>query len=81
MPVFESVTIPAWMWLLVYPAVIGVLFLVWLLTRGQSSEIHLKGFGVELIMRENRLKTVAIVQVNPDAKGVVTIAEEVQQKV
>lgn len=59
-------TAPWWVVLLVYPCITLVLFAVWLLTRGSKTEIVMKGFGVELTLREDRLRTAAVITVDQD---------------
>lgn len=57
---------PWWVALLVYPCIVFVLFAAWLLTRGSKTEVVMKGFGVELTLREDRLRAAAVPKVDQD---------------
>lgn len=45
--------VPVWVYLLAYPLIVGVLFGVWLIRRGTTSSIHVRGFGVEITLSES----------------------------
>lgn len=53
-------TAPGWLLFLLYPAIVAALVVVWLITRGSSTELNLKGFGVELTLKENRSKEAGV---------------------
>jgi hypothetical protein len=44
--------IPVWLYALAYPVLLAILLGVWLMTRKGNTTIHLRGLGVELIVRE-----------------------------
>lgn len=59
--------VPAWLLFLLYPAIVAALVLVWLITRGNSTELNLKGFGVELTLKESRSQKVDADQASGEA--------------
>lgn len=64
---------PGWLLFLLYPAFVAILIVVWLLTRGSTTELSLKGFGVELVLKENRLKTIAVIQAEQETETIVKV--------
>lgn len=42
-----------WVYLLAYPLIVGILFGVWLIKRGTTTSIHVRGFGVEITLSES----------------------------
>lgn len=49
----SSEDVPVWVYLLAYPLIVATLFGVWLIKRGTTTSIHVRGFGVEITLSES----------------------------